>query len=213
VDQATGDMIFSRMRPMAGVIGWMSAAVCVSTLLSVVALAAFGRQERGLDVALMLTGRWAFLLFWPAYAGSGLVALLGGRCGFLRRYGREFGLAFAAAMLVHVGLIGWLCAIGAAPATGVFVFFGPGLVCIYTLALFSLTGLQRKIGRRSWWALRTVAMNYIAVAFVTDFLSNPFGGGIRHILLYAPFVLLSVLGFGAYASGLVLSTRKVLVAT
>ena len=206
-------MIASDMRPRAGVIGWMSAAACVSMLLSAMALATFGRHERGLDIALMLTGRWAFLLFWPAYAGAGLVTLLGGRCGFLKRYGREFGLAFAAAMLVHVGLIGWLCAIGAAPATGVFLFFGPGLVCIYTLALFSLTDLQGRLGRRSWWVLRTLAMNYIAVAFVTDFLSNPLGGGFRHVLLYAPFVVLSVLGFGAYGSALVLSTRKAFVAT
>jgi hypothetical protein len=206
-------MISSHIRSRPGVVRWMSAAVCVSVLLSAVALLAFGRHQRGLDVALMLTGRWAFLLFWPAYAGSGVVALLGGSFGFLKRYGREFGLAFAAAMLVHVGLIGWLCLIGAAPATGLFVFFGPGLVCIYTLALFSLAGLQRKLGRRSWWLLRTVAMNYIAYAFATDFLSKPFGGGLRHMVLYAPFALLSVLGFAAYASAQLLSTRKALMAT
>jgi hypothetical protein len=201
------------MHPKPGVIWWMSAAACVSVLLSVVALTAFGRNERGLDAALMLTGRWAFLLFWPAYAGAGLVALLGGGFGFLKRFGREFGLAFAAAMLVHVGLICWLCVIGAAPATGVFLFFGPGLVCIYTLALFSLANLQRRLGRRSWWLLRTVAMNYIAYAFATDFLSNPFGGGLRHMALYAPFALLSMLGFAAYASAQFISTRKALMAT
>ena len=205
-------MISSQIRPRPGAIWWMSAAVCVSVLLSAVALTALGRHERGLDAALMLTGRWGFLLFWPAYAGSGLVALTGGRFSVLKRTGREFGLAFAAAMLVHVGLIGWLCAIGAAPATGVFLFFGPGLVCIYTLALFSLAGLQRRLGRRSWWLLRTVAMNYIAYAFATDFLSNPFGGGLKHIVLYVPFALLSVLGFAAYASAQFLSTRKALMA-
>jgi hypothetical protein len=206
-------MISLHIRSRLGVIWWMSAAVCVSLLLSAAALAAFGPHKRGLDTALMLTGRWGFLLFWPAYAGAGLVALLGDRLGFLKRHGREFGLAFAAAMLVHVGLIGWLCAIGAAPDTGVFLFFGPGLVCIYTLALFSLGGLQRRLGRRSWWLLRTVAMNYIAYAFATDFLSNPFGDGIKHIVLYAPFALLSVLGFAAYGSAQFLLTRKALMAT
>jgi hypothetical protein len=95
----------------------------------------------------------------------------------------------------------------------VFLFFGPGLVCLYTLALFSLANLQRRLGRRSWWLLRTVAMNYIAYAFATDFLSNPFGGGLRHMALYAPFALLSMLGFAAYASAQFISTRKALMAT
>jgi hypothetical protein len=191
----------------------MIAGVCVAVLLSVLALAEFGRRERGIGFALMLTGRWAFLLFWPAYAGAGVAALLGGKFVFLKRHGRELGLAFAAAMLVHVALIGWLCAIGAAPGTGTFVFFGVGLVCIYTLALFSLAGLQRRLGRRTWWLLRTVAMNYIAYAFATDFLFDPFGGGLAHTVLYAPFALLSLLGFAAYASAQVLSTRKALMTT
>ncbi len=200
-----------RSRP--GVVWWMIAGVCVAVLLSAVALAEFGRRERGLGFALMLTGRWAFLLFWVAYAGGGAAALLGGKFAFLKRHRREFGLAFAAAMLVHVALIVWLCAIGAAPGIGTFVFFGVGLLCIYTLALFSLADLQRRLGRRTWWVLRTVAMNYIAYAFATDFLSDAFGGGIAHIVLYAPFAVLSLLGFAAYASAQMLSTRKALMTT
>jgi hypothetical protein len=191
-----------------GVAWWTASAVCISILLSTVALAILGRHERGLDAALMLTGRWSFLLFWSAYAGTGMAALIGGSFGMLGRHGRELGLAFAATMLVHVGLIGWLCAIGAAPATGVFVFFGIGLFCIYTLALFSLSGLQRRIGPRSWWLLRTVAMNYIAYAFATDFLSDPLNGSLRHIVLYTPFALLSVLGFAIYAMGQLVSVSR-----
>jgi hypothetical protein len=196
-----------------GITWCASAALCVSVLLSTVALVAFGPSERGLDAALMLTGRWAFLLFLPAYAGSGLVALFGDKFYFLKQHARSFGLALAAAMLVHVGLIGWLCAIGAAPARGVFLFFGPPLICIYILALFSLNALQRSLGRQLFWLLRTVAMNYIAFAFATDLLSNPFGVGFKHIVLYAPFALLSVLGFAAYASAQLLSIRKAFVAT
>ncbi len=206
-------MLLSAIRSRLDVTWWMAASVIVSLVLSMAALAAFGYHERGLDAALMLTARWGFLLFWPAYAGSGLAALLGGRLDFFSRHGRKFGLAFAAAMVVHVGLIGWLCAVGAAPVTGVFLFFGPALVCIYTLALFSLPRFRRGLGRRSWWWLRTVAMNYIAYAFASDFMSRPFGGGIKHIALYAPFALLSALGFAAYATAQLLSTRKARAAT
>ncbi len=203
---AAGRHLLIRARPSIG--GCMAAGFLVSLALSTAAVAVFGRGERGIDAALMLTGRWAFLLFWPAFAGSGVVALLGGKFGFLRRYGRELGLAFAAAMAVHAALIAWLCAIGAAPARGVFVFFGGAMLCIYTLALFSLAGLQRRLGQRSWWLLRNVAMTYIAYAFATDFLSDPFRRDPRHILLYAPFALLSVLGFAAAAWGQVHATRK-----
>jgi uncharacterized membrane protein len=186
----------------------MSAAASVSVILGAAALAVLGRNEHGLDVGLMLTGRWAFLLFWPAYAGGGLAALVGRRAAFIGRHGRALGLAFAAAMPAHAGLIVWLCAIGAAPAAGVFVIFGPALVCVAALAVFSLPGAQRWLGRTSWWLLRFVAMNYIAYAFAIDFLRDPFSGGVKHALLYAPFAVLSVVGFVAYAFGLVALARK-----
>jgi hypothetical protein len=186
---------------------WIAAGAAGSLLCSAGALCALGANQHGIVAALMLTARWAFLLFWPAYAGSGMVALLGGRLGFLKRYGREFGLAFAAAMLVHVGLIAWLCALGDAPATRTFVTFGLGLACIYTLALFSLSGLRRRLGPRSWWLLRTVAMNVIAYDFAIDFLVAPFGGGLRRVALYAPFAVLNVLGMVVYAAGLIGSGR------
>jgi hypothetical protein len=191
----------------------MAAALGVAVLLSAVGIAVFGPNKRGIVVALMLTGRWAFLLFWCAYAGAGMAALSGGRFNVLRRHGRAFGLAFAATMLVHVGLIGWLCAIGEAPATGVFVFFGIGLVCTYTLAAFSLTGLQRRLGQKSWWLLRTVAMTYIAYAFATDFVHDPLGGGLKHMLLYTPFAVMSLAGFALYAAGQALSARRALTTT
>jgi hypothetical protein len=191
----------------------MLGAACVAVLVSAVTLALLGLNEHGLDAALILTGRWGFLLFWPAYAGSGVYALCGGHFGIFKRYSREFGLSFAAAMLVHVGLIVLLCVIGAAPGVGLFVFFGLGILFTYTLALLSLAAWQRRIGRRSWWFLRTVALNYIAYAFATDFLPGLATHGLKHLVLYAPFALLSVLGFAAHASSQMLSTRKRLMAT
>jgi hypothetical protein len=55
----------------------------------------------------------------------------------LARYGREFGLAFASAQLVHVGLI-LLSGSGAGMA-----FFWAGIVLTYLLVLLSLPGTFR----------------------------------------------------------------------
>jgi hypothetical protein len=60
-------------------------------------------------VALRMTARWSFLLFWVAYAGGALATLFGPALAPLSGRGREFGLAFAAAHLVHIGLVIWLC--------------------------------------------------------------------------------------------------------
>jgi DMSO/TMAO reductase YedYZ heme-binding membrane subunit len=68
-------------------------------------------------------------------------------------------------------------------------------VVVYLLALFSIPALQRRLGRTYWTVLRTVGMTYIAYAFAHDFvLSAPFGGDTTHVLMYAPFAILSVAG-------------------
>jgi hypothetical protein len=172
----------------------MGAAFGGAATLAAAALAAFGANERGTDIALQVTARFSFLLFWLAYTGAGLVALLGPTAQPLKRHGRDFGLAFASAHLVHVGLLVWLCWIGAAPVTGVFLFFGPPLACVYLLVLFSLRRLQQAFGPSVWWWLRTLAMNYVAYAFATDFLKYPFTGGVKHVVEYLPFAALCVVG-------------------
>jgi hypothetical protein len=173
--------------------GWMWGAFAAAALLAAALLAVFGAGENGTDIALQVTARFSFLLFWLAYAGGGL-ALLGPALAPLRRHGRDFGLAFASAHLVHAGLVGWLCWIGAAPGMGVFLFFGPPLAAVYILALFSIRRLQQALGRTGWWWLRTVAMNSIAYAFASDFLTYPFTGGAKHVAEYLPFAALSVAG-------------------
>ncbi len=161
-----------------------------------------GAGVRGTDAALAATARFAFLLFWPAYAGGAMAALFGPPFDVLRRYGRDFGLAFAAALTVHIGLVAWLCVLGAAPSARTFLVFGTALAFVYLLALFSIARLRARLGARGWWLLRSVGMNYIAYAFAKDFLRTPFGGGVWHVTLYAPFALLALLGpavrVGAY---------------
>jgi hypothetical protein len=173
---------------------WMGLAFAANAVLAAIVLAVSGAGKPGTDHALLITARFSFLLFSLAYASGGLALLIGPAAEFLRRHGRDFGLAFAAAHLVHLGLVGWLCWIGATPTMKLFVFFVPPAVVVYVLALFSISTLQRRLGRTLWTVLRTVGMTYVAYVFAADFVSAPFGGGTKHVLMYAPFAILSVAG-------------------
>jgi hypothetical protein len=183
-----------RSRPSAAI--WICAAFCAALGVATVVLALTGTGERGIVMALRATARLAFVLFWPAYAGSALASLFGPAFQPLRQLAREFGLAFAAVMLVHLGLIAWLCRIGAAPGASTFVFFGAGIVWVYVIALFSIGRLQQALGARGWTLLRSVGMNYVALAFAVDFLHDPLQGGMTHLVSYGPFAALAILGPG-----------------
>jgi len=172
----------------------MGSAFGAALISATIVIVVFGAGERGTATALRVSARFSFLLFWIAYAGSPLTALFGATFQPLKKRAREFGLAFAAALLVHIGLIGWLCWIGAPPAFGVFVFFGIAVLFTYLLALFSIGNLQQVLGPRWWWLLRTLGMNYIAYAFFTDFINNPLDVSIKHLVSYLPFVILVVAG-------------------
>jgi hypothetical protein len=97
---------------------------------------------------------------------------------------------------VHLGLVAWLCLIGAAPSTKTFVLFGTAAVWVYLLALFSINGLQHGLGTTGWWVLRAVGMNFVAYAFAKDFFRNGLAGGIANVVLYWPFAALAVIGPG-----------------
>ena len=157
-------------------------------------LIALGPEERGIHAALAAVARLAFLLFWLAYSASALASLFGPAFRPLKQRACEFGLAFASALLVHLGLVAWLCLIGAAPAVSTFIFFGIAAVWVYLLALFSIGRLQQALGPKSWWLLRNVGMNYVAYAFAVDFLKSPLHGGVRHVVEYLPFAVLAVAG-------------------
>ena len=179
-------------RPNAAV--WMGSAFCAALGLAALVLAALGTGERGTDVALQLTARFSFLLFWPAYAAGAMTALFGTVFEPFKRRAREFGLAFASAHLVHLALVAWLTYIGHAPPREVFIFFGVAVLWTYLLALFSVRRLQLALGSKGWWFLRVVGLNYIAYAFASDFLRYPQLGSIKYLVGYVPFAVLSVVG-------------------
>jgi hypothetical protein len=171
---------------------WMSSAFCAALALAAIVIIALGGEQRGIHTALASTARLMFLLFWPAYCGAALVALLGPRFQQLKQHSREFGLAFSSALLVHLGLVGLLCLIGDAPGAPIFIFFGIGAALAYLLALFSFPRAHHLIGPKNWWLLSNVGMNYLAYVFIVDFVNEPLSGGTKRMVEYLPFAVLSL---------------------
>ena len=182
------------MRSRQPVIWWMFAAFGTALGLSALVLGLEGAGENGTVAALRATGRLSFLLFFLAYVGGAMATLFGPTFQPLRRRGREFGLSFASAHLVHLALVAWLCWIGNTPATPVFVLFGIAVFWTYAIALFSVGDPRRLLGAKGWWLLRAIGLNYIAYAFAVDFTNNPFSGGAKHLIEYVPFAILAVVG-------------------
>jgi hypothetical protein len=173
-----------------GAPGAMAAAFLVSLALAAVALVIFGSGENGTAQALRVTARWCFLLFWPAYAGGALAKFCGPRFAILARHGREFGLAFAAALLVHVALVVRIIAISADQRSPMLLFWA-GVLCTYALALGSLPRLRDALGPRLWRLSMEVALQYIAFVFAVDFIVEPLqaNGADKYPLTYLPFTL------------------------
>jgi hypothetical protein len=170
---------------------WMGWAFAANLVLAAVTLVACGADVHGIDQALSATGRAAFLLFWAAYAGKPLTTLFGETFLPLKQRGRELGLAFASAMLVHLALVSWRCWIGAVPPVDTFIRFGMAVVFTILLALFSLGNLQVLLSPKGWRWLRTIGMNYILYVFLFDFMRNPLHEGILHFVLYVPFAVMA----------------------
>jgi hypothetical protein len=188
--------------PPAPVAGWIVLPVAAELALAAAVLALFGADDSGIRAALLATARLAFLLFLPAYIGGALATLFGPGFDRLRHLGREFGLAFAAALAVHLALVAWLCLQGDIPPVRTFVVFGVAALCVYGLALFSLARLQHWLGPRVWAVLRFLAMNYIACAFADDFLRLAPSVTPEYLLVYLPFALLAIAGPGLYVAAL-----------
>ena len=168
---------------------WMALAFCASLALATVIIFVSGVLP-GLYIALQATARFAFLIFLPAYVGGALVSLFGSVFLPVRERARDFGLAFAAAMIVHLSLVAWLCAIGHTPSAKTFAIFGFAALCTYGLAFLSFRRVRELLPNNFWPPIRAVATNYIAIAFIDDF-KHPFGD-FGHTVAYLPFAALAV---------------------
>jgi hypothetical protein len=170
---------------------WMTASFLVAAALAAIVFDAVDAHDR-VGVALRVTARWSFLVFWLAYTGSAMATLWGPPFTGLARHGREFGLAFASAQLVHVGLI-LLSGSGAG-----MVFFWVGIVFTYSLAFFSLPRLRDAMGPHLWRISLVIALNYIALVFAADFIEGPLkrGGLANYPMSYLPFAFMLVAGVG-----------------
>jgi hypothetical protein len=169
---------------------WMTAAFGASLITVAVVFAVAGTGEKATVIALQAVARIAFLLFLAAYAGGPLATLLGPRFDGLSRHGRDFGLAFAAALSVHLGLVVWFCYVTAHPlhASRLIIAELIGAAWIYILAGFSIKRLRDAISPDLWRLMRTLGMDYVALIFAYNFALAP------TTLKNLPFLLLAIGG-------------------
>ena len=76
------------------------------------------------------------------------------------------------------------------------VFFWVGIFCTYLLALFSVPRLRDALEPRLWRIFRTIALEYIAIAFTADFVTLHVAELREHPVSYLPFALMLVSGAG-----------------
>jgi hypothetical protein len=174
---------------------WAAGAFAAAVALAVGVIVRRGADGDGIVMALRLTARWSYLWFWPAYAGGALAALFSPLFRPVAQRARVFGLAFAAALMVHAGLVAWLYHIAAhPPAKGTLLFFGMALLFTCLLALLSVPRLAQLLTPKHLQMLRTLGTEYIALAFLVDFAQNPFDGSFVKLLAYLPFQILAAAG-------------------
>jgi hypothetical protein len=165
--------------------------------IAVAVLAGYGTGPDGLRLGVRVLARWSFLFFWLSYAGGAMAILFGPAFAGLARRARVFGLAFATAIQVHIGLVIWLgVVIGQIPLRGgVLWLFLVALFFADLLALLSFGTAMRNLGRLRW-PLLFLGTTYILYAFGTDFVPGALDQKTQHWLYaaeYVPFALLSLI--------------------
>jgi hypothetical protein len=173
---------------------WMAASFLVGLMIVLVVRAGAAPGAR-VEMALRATARWSFLLFWLASAGGALATLFGSRFQALAHRARDFGLAFASAHLAHLGVVAWLYYAAPDPLPrSPLIFFGIAAIWTYVLAILSIKRLSARLNPRVWRTVRTLGVEYISLAFLTDFAKNPFQDGVLDVANYLPFLALAFAG-------------------
>ncbi len=173
---------------------WMGAAFGVAlTIVLAIRLGVPLHEQAGM--ALRATARWSFCWFWLASTGSALAVLFGTRFQAVARRARDFGLAFASAHLVHLGLVAFLLYRSTTPFPRFpLVLFSVGVFWVYLLALLSFKPASDRLQPRTVRLMRIVGVEYIAFIFLYDFVNDSRHGGVGHFLFYLPFIALGAAG-------------------
>ena len=176
---------------------WIIGALGGALALAGTVLGDYGTGPDGIGQAVRYTARWAFLFFWLSYAGGAMAILFGSAFAGLARSARNLGLAFAAALQVHIGLVVWLgVIIGQIPLQGGLLwFFLVALFFTDLLALLSFGIGMRNIGPL-WRPLLVLGTTYILIAFGRDFVLGALDPTYQRwpsAAEYVPFALLSLI--------------------
>jgi hypothetical protein len=175
------------------VVGAFGGALAIAAAL----LAADGTGPGGLGLAVRVTARWSFLYFWLSYAGGATAILFGPAFSKLARVARSAGLAFAAALQIHIGLVVWLgVATGHVPLQGGLLwFFLIALLFADLLVLLSFGIVTPGLGRLRP-PLLLAGTTYILIAFGRDFVLGALDVTAQswvYAAEYVPFALLSLI--------------------
>jgi hypothetical protein len=179
---------------------WVVGAFAGALGLAIAILAADGTGPEGLGLAVRVTARWSFVYFWLSYVGGATAILFGPAFAGLARVTRPSGLAFAAALQVHIGLVVWLGVVtGRVPLQG-------GLLWFFLVALFFadlLVLLSFGIGKhrlgRLWRPLLVLGTTYILIAFGRDFVLGALDARAQSWVYAAEYVPFALLSFAAIA--------------
>lgn len=172
---------------------WMIAAFVVALVMIIVIRLSFGPRER-IVTALQATARWSFAFFWLATVAGALRTLFGPKFEPLAHHVRDFGLAFASALLVHLALVVWMFLVSKPDLTRQFlILFGIGIFWTYLLAALSFGPVLDAVGRRLARTLRLIGVEYLTVLFFVDFDKDPVANPAR-MAFYAPFLALTIAG-------------------
>ena len=181
-----------RRRPNIWV--WIAAAVAVSVAVAIAKISIARDLDHGLPSAVGAVARVAFIPFWLSFTGAAWVTLGFSRFVVIRDHARELGLAFAAAIAVHVGLICWQTLLGYPPTPGVVIIFGAAALLTLLLSVVSIPILYKRLPRMALARFRFFATTYIALVYLLDFAIRPQPAVLHYWIAYAPFAALDALG-------------------
>ena len=174
---------------------WSVSGLAGALVLTAATMLFEGTGLTGTTDGLRVTARFSYAFFWLAYVGGALAILFGPTFNIIARRSREFGLSFASAQLVHVGLVIWLAWISPPQPIrdAIMPFFAIGVVWTYLLAGLSMDQARDLFGPDMLRGLRTIGSEYIALTFFTDFVLLPTYPP-PHLILYIPFWLMLLIG-------------------